>query len=251
MSAINGNETALRTAVVTGAARGVGNALVRTLAASGDWHVIAVARKQADVDELNAIDHVEAHLLDLLDADAIEQWGAKISEREAPRGGVDLLANVAAVAVVGSVEDTHNDDWDVTLRTNVVAPAVLSRSLLPALRVARGSVVFVNSGAGERPIANHSVYVASKHALRGFAGSLRLEESANGIRVATVYPGQIATKMLRGIDERLGVEFNGEDYIQPQTVAETIIWIANAGPDVHITNIDLRPRREVSAKFNV
>lgn len=109
----------------------------------------------------------------------------------------------------------------------------------------------VVTGAGERPIANHSVYVASKHALRGFAGSLRLEESANGIRVATVYPGQIATKMLRGIDERLGVEFNSEDYIQPQTVAETIIWIANAGPDVHITNIDLRPRQEVSVKFNV
>ncbi|MCI1664595.1 MAG: hypothetical protein LKI23_06585 [Bifidobacterium crudilactis] len=57
--------------------------------------------------------------------------------------------------------------------------------------------------------------------------------------------------MLREIDTHLGVDFTPESYIDPQTVANAIIWIAQASPDVHITNVDLRPRQEVSAKFNV
>ncbi|MBT1176097.1 SDR family oxidoreductase [Bifidobacterium callimiconis] len=237
-----------RVAVVTGAGGGVGGRLVHTLAANG-WRVLAVVRKDADVRELDAIDGVQAHLVDLLDAEGIERWTAWVNEHEPD--GIDLLANVAAVASVGSIETATADVWDTVLRTNVVAPALLTRGLLPAIRRTRGSIVFVNSGAGERAIPNHAVYASSKHALRALANTIRLEEAGNGVRVGTVYPGQIDTGMLRGIDETLGVEFHGEDYIRPQTVADAIVWIANAPDDVHITNVDLRPRQEVSSSFNV
>lgn len=243
-----GSSQQVRTAIVTGAAGGVGGALVRTLSDSGGWQVVAIARKQEDVDALNALDRVEAVLLDLLRFDDIQPTISDIVARH-PR--VDLLANVAAVAPVGSVEESSPEKWQTAVGTNLIGPALLTQYALPAVRATRGSIVFVNSGAGERPIPDHSVYVASKHALRGFAGSLRLEESGNGVRVTTVYPGQINTKMLRGIDESLGVEYHGEDYIQPETVAKVIVSVADATDDVHITNIDLRPRQEVSAKFNV
>lgn len=237
-----------RVAVVTGAAGGVGGRLVRSLAADG-WKVFAVARSADQVAELNAIDGVEANVLDLLDSENLTAWAESLVEREAPR--IDLVAHVAAVAPVGPAANSDASTWERTLKTNVEAPALLNAGLLPAVRKTQGTIVFVNSGAGERAVVNHAVYAASKHALRGYANTLRIEEAPNRVRVSTVYPGQINTKMLRGIDETLDVEFKPEDYIDPQTVADTIIWIANAPADAHLTNVDLRPRQEVSAKFNV
>lgn len=237
-----------RVAVVTGAAGGVGGKLVRSLAATG-WKVFAVARDAGQVDELNAIDGVEAYVLDLLDSANLTAWAEALVEDKAPC--IDLVAHVAAVAPVGPAAGSDAQTWTRTLKTNVEAPALLNAGLLPAVRKAQGTIVFVNSGAGERAVVNHAVYAASKHALRGYANTLRIEESPNRVRVSTVYPGQVNTKMLRGIDETLDVEFRPEDYIDPQTVADTIIWIANAPADAHLTNVDLRPRQEVSAKFNV
>lgn len=237
-----------RVAVVTGAAGGVGGRLVRSLADQG-WKVFAVVRKKEQADELNAIEGIDARELDLLNSASLTAWARDLVEHDAP--AIDLVAHVAAVAPVGPAAQSEVQTWERTLRTNVEAPALLNVGLLPAVRKAQGTIVFVNSGAGERAVVNHSVYAASKHALRGYANTLRIEESTNRIRVSTVYPGQINTKMLRGIDETLDVEFKPEDYIDPQTVANTIIWIANAPADAHLTNIDLRPRQEVSAKFNV
>lgn len=237
-----------RVAVVTGAAGGVGGRLVRSLAAQG-WKVFAVVRTSEQADELNAIEGIDARTLDLLDSASLTAWARDLVEHDAP--AIDLVAHVAAVAPVGPASHSGAQTWERTLKTNVEAPALLNVGLLPAVRKVQGTMVFVNSGAGERAVVNHAVYAASKHALRGYANTLRIEESPNRIRVSTVYPGQVNTKMLRGIDETLGVEFKPEDYIDPQTVADTIIWIANAPADAHLTNVDLRPRQEVSAKFNV
>lgn len=237
-----------KTAVVTGAGGGVGGNVVRSLLQQG-WKVLAVVRSYEDAAQLNALEGVEAFKLDLLHSNEILPWAGELALRESE--GIDLLVHAAAAASVGRAEQTTVEDWESLLRTNVIAPALLTAGLLPVIRSVRGTVVFINSGAGERAVANHSVYAASKHALRGYADTLRLEEAGNGVRVSTIYPGQINTKMLRSIDTHLGVEFTPEAYIDPGTVANAVLWIAEASPDVHITNVDLRPREEVSAKFNV
>ncbi|MCH4161172.1 MAG: SDR family oxidoreductase [Bifidobacterium sp.] len=237
-----------KTALVTGAGGGVGGKLVRSLVAQG-WKVLAVVRSYEDAAELNAIDGIEAFKLDLLHTDALLAWASELALRE--QDGIDLLVHAAATATVGKADQATATDWQHVLSTNVTAPALLTAGLLPVIRQVKGTIVFINSGAGERAVANHSIYAASKHALRGYADTLRLEESEHQVRVSTVYPGQINTKMLRAIDNHLGVAFTPESYIDPQTVANTVIWIAQATPDVHITNVDLRPRQELSAKFNV
>jgi NADP-dependent 3-hydroxy acid dehydrogenase YdfG len=237
-----------RTALVTGAGGGVGGKLVRSLQQQG-WKVLAVVRSYEDAAELNAFEGIEAFTLDLLHTDAILTWAKELALRESD--GIDLLVHAAATAVVGRADRATSQDWQQVLDTNVTAPALLTAGLLPVIRQVKGSIVFINSGAGERAVANHAVYAASKHALRGYADTLRLEESEHQVRVSTVYPGQINTKMLRAIDTHLGVDYTPESYIDPQTVADAVIWIAQATPDVHITNVDLRPRQELSAKFNV
>ncbi|KAB8301949.1 SDR family oxidoreductase [Bifidobacterium apri] len=235
-------------AVVTGAAGGVGGATVRSLVSDG-WRVIATVRREEQVAQLNAIRGVSAYALDLLDSDRVMQWANDLVHRETPR--IDLVVHTAAIAPVGPAALGDAQTWESTLKTNVEAPALLNAGLLPAVRAAQGTIVFINSGAGERAVARHAIYASSKHALRGYANTLRLEEAQYRVRVASIYPGQIDTKMLRGIDEQLGVDFHPEQYINPQTVADTVLWIANAPDDVHFTNIDVRPRQEVSAQFNV
>lgn len=236
-----------RTAVVTGAAGGVGSHLVRSLI-DQDWQVTAIVRPGTDSSRLRGLQGAQISELDLGDSEAVDSWGRDYVDANRSLG---LLVNTAAIAVVGPVAESTPQQWHDVFSTNVIAPAALTDSLLPGLREAHGTVVFINSGAGERAVQNHAIYAASKHALRGYANTLRIEESGNGIRVASVYPGQISTPMLKGIDDRLGVVYEPELYINPQTVANTVIWIADAPADVHISNVDLRPRQEVSARFNV
>lgn len=243
------HEHPLRTAVVTGASRGVGWQLVQQLSERG-VRVWALARKLKDIERLNTLTHVTAVQQDLTDMATLATHIAQVLQ-DADVQQLDLLAHVGAAAAVGPAAATQPDVWQTVLQTNVVAPAVLTGSLISYLRAAQGTVVFINSGAGERAVAQHAVYAASKHALRGYANTLRLEESQYGVRVSTVYPGQIATDMLRTIDEQLGVTFDAEASIQPQTVARAIVTVATASDDVHITNLDLRPRQEFTASFHV
>lgn len=239
-----------RVAIVTGAAGGVGSRTVQRLAEHG-WRVIAITRTDKDARRLSDLDGVDALHVDLADVDALAGWIHAELLTRFPLARLDLLVHAAATAHVGPAADADASVWRRVLRTNVIAPAVLTGALLPALRAGHGSVVFVNSGAGERAVPDHAVYASSKHALRGYADTLRLEESGAGVRVTTIYPGQIATKMLAGIDRALDVPFEPGRCIRPRTVADTIVWVAESGPDVQITNIDLRPRQEICAKFNV
>lgn len=239
-----------RAALVTGAAGGVGSRTVLRLAEHG-WRVIAITRTNEDAQRMASLDGVDALHTNLTDVDVLADWVHDELLARFPLERLDLLVHAAATAHVGPAADADAAIWKRVLQTNVMAPAVLTGALLPQLRAAKGSIVFINSGAGERAVHNHAVYASSKHALRGYANTLRLEESGAGVRVTTIYPGQIATKMLAGIDRALDTPFEPERYIQPQTVADAIVWVAESSPDVQITNLDLRPRQEVSAQFNV
>ncbi|GAA2181242.1 SDR family oxidoreductase [Brooklawnia cerclae] len=231
-------------AVVTGAGGGVGREVVRDLAR--DHTVIAIARSDAALAELAGIDSVVPTRLDVLDAAAIDSVGAALS---AEHGRVDVLVHAAAVGSGESLEQTDAEVWNRVLGTNVVAPALLTRVLLAPLRAAGADVVFINSGAGKRALPRHPAYTSSKHALTGFANTLRLAEPA--LRVVSIFPGQIDTPMLRGLHADFGFDYRSEEYIRPASVAAAIRWVVDAGPDVQITNVDLRPRHEVSAQFGV
>jgi NAD(P)-dependent dehydrogenase (short-subunit alcohol dehydrogenase family) len=130
--------------------------------------------------------------------------------------------------------------WTRTLAVNTVAPAELTRVLLPRLREERGTVVFVNSGAGLSANAGWASYAASKFALRALADGLRQEEPS--LRVTTVYPGRTATDMQRQTREFEGAPFVAEDYLRPSTVAGVIAQVLATPPDGVVSEVTLRPR---------
>ncbi len=232
----------LPVAVVTGAGGAVGAATVKALAA--DHIVFAMGRTQESLDSLRQLENVHTLTADLQDLVEVEAAAERLNgDLTENFGRVKALVHAAAVGPAHRLEDCDATLWQQTMAVNVSAPALLTRGLLPSLRAGEASVVFVNSGAGQRSFPDHTAYAASKHALRSVADSLRLGEPK--LKVTTVSPGQIDSKMLRGINQHLGRAFEAERYIRPESVAETIRWAIHSSPDLQITNVDVRPRHEI------
>ena len=148
----------------------------------------------------------------------------------------------AGVVELGAVSELSSSAWTSQLQVNLVAPAVLTRIALPALRAARGTVVLVNSGAGLVAHPEWGAYAASKHGLKALADSLRGEEQEHGVRVTSVYPGRTATAMQEGVHAHEGKEYDATDWIRPETVAEAILGVLDLGPDATLTDLTLKPR---------
>lgn len=126
---------------------------------------------------------------------------------------------------------------------NLVAPAELTRHFLPQLRVAHGHVVFVNSGAGLSAHADWSAYAASKHGLKALADSLRQEEHGNGVRVTSVYPGRTASAMQVKVHQQEGKPYDAARWIDPESVATTIVMALDLPRDAEVNDLTVRPGR--------
>ena len=219
----------LRTAVVTGGTSGIGREVALQLAELG-WRVIAIGRDREALAELSRrSERLVPHAADLL-TDEIEEL---IPAR------VDALVHAAGISPSTGVEETTPGEWERVFALNVTAGAALARHALPALRVARGTIVFVNSGAGTAARPRNTPYAASKHALRALANGLRVEEEGHGVRVSTVYPGPTDTPMFDGDVDRAAL-------IRPASVAAAVVMAITASDDVQLTDIHVRPRRELS-----
>ncbi len=217
------------TALVTGASRGVGAAIARALAPTHDL-LLGGRDTEALAGMISALPDARP-------------WPVELTTvTEADVAGIDrldVLVHSAGVVTLGRVEETPAKVWRRTMEINVIAVAELTRLLLPALRAARGHVVLINSGAGQRANPNWISYSASKHALRAFADGLRLEEPE--LRVTTIYPGRVATDMQREVRAGEGGPYQPENYLDPDSVARVALTALTASPDAHITEITVRP----------
>ena len=211
-----------RTHLVTGASSGIGLEIADRLAERGD----RVIRLTRDV-------------VDLADTVAVARWATDFVEE---LESLDSLLHVAGTVDLGSVAELDVDVWQRHLAVNLTAPAVLTAHLLPALRVARGTVVFVNSSAGLVANAGWSSYAASKFGLRGLADSLRAEEAEHGVRVTTVFPSRTATPMQEKVHEQEGRTYDASRWIQPDTVADSILHVLDLPADATIPELVIRPR---------
>ncbi|MFT4135282.1 SDR family oxidoreductase [Microbacterium sp.] len=223
-------------ALVTGASGGMGGEIARDLART--HRVVAVGRDAAALTALAGAG-VETWRLDLTDT-------ARLAAHTARLDRLDVLVHAAATGGAHSVAEATEEDWLGQLAVNVVAPAVLTRLVLPLLRTASGTVVFIGSGAGTRPVPGSAVYTASKHALRGLADVLRIDEEPHRVRVVTIAPGQTDTAMLRGGIARAGGLYEPERYIAPSTVASVVRFVVDAPADTQLTDIAVRPRQEIA-----
>jgi NADP-dependent 3-hydroxy acid dehydrogenase YdfG len=219
------------TALITGASRGLGAAIAAALAPT---HTLLLAgRPSPDLDAVAERFGAPTWPLDLTDAESIESSAEVLAE-------LDVLVHCAGVAYPGRVGETSIEEWRATTEVNFLGPVALTLALLPALRAARGHVVFINSGAGRNPSPGLASYTASKFALRGFADTLRTDEPS--LRVTTVYPGRIDTDMQRDLVAYEGGEYNPARFLKPETVAQVVANAITTPPDGHVHEVVVRPR---------
>lgn len=188
-----------RFAVITGAAGGIGQALVQEFAANG-YTVIATDLVPAP-QGLGAQHYLQADLARTV-ADEVyaEEVFIKIN---AWLGNVGLAAliNNAAVQILGGADSLTRNDWQTTLNVNLVAPFIWTQALLPALELAKGSVVNISSIHAKLTKKNFVAYATSKAALSGMTRALAVDLGGR-IRVSCIEPAAIATEMLQKGFER-------------------------------------------------
>jgi uncharacterized protein len=206
----------LRTAVVTGASSGIGEATARELARRG-WHLVLVARRRERLESLAAELGGEVEVCDVSDREDVERAAAAILEHH-PR--IDLLVNNAGIPGRGDFFSLEPDRIEAVIRTNYLGCVWMTRALEPGLQ--DGShVVNVVSVAGTVAFAPAGPYAASKHAQLAFSRSLTGLLAPRGVRVHTVLPGFVETE---GFPQQtvLRSAFFRRTVIRPGLVAERI-----------------------------
>jgi NAD(P)-dependent dehydrogenase (short-subunit alcohol dehydrogenase family) len=179
------------TALITGASTGIGQASALRLARAG-WTVLGGVRSSADGERLAGeapAGRVQPLLLDVTDSEQIRQAAARVGEL----GRLDALVNNAGIGVGGPLELIDPDDLRRQFDVNVLGQVAVTRALLPALRAARGRIVFVSSVGGRVAMAFTAPYAASKHAIEAIGDALRVELRTSHVQVTLIEPGSVAT----------------------------------------------------------
>ncbi len=232
-------------AVVTGAASGIGKAITLTLANAGAA-VALVGRDHARLDivvnELEALGaSCAAFTCDLGDDsqisalyEALQRW----------RQSVDILVHSAGAIHLGPLESAPVSDLDHQYRINLRAPYLLTQRLLPALRAAKGQVVFINSSVSVRVKEHVGAYTATKHGLKALADTLRMEVNPAGVRVLSVFPGNTATPMQNAIQKHSGRQVDPAYFLQPDDVAAVVLQSLLLPRTAEVTDIHVRPFRK-------
>ncbi len=180
------------TVLITGASTGIGRATALRLVASG-WTVLAGVRKAADGEALSAAGGERVLPLELDVTDQAQIAAAAKRVEEIAPGGLDALVNNAGIGFGGPLELIPAEDLRSQFEVNVLGPVALTQALLPALRRARGRIVFVSSVGGRVAMAFTAPYAASKHAIEAIGDALRIELRSSNVQVTLIEPGSVAT----------------------------------------------------------
>jgi 3-hydroxybutyrate dehydrogenase len=222
-----------KTALVTGAASGIGAACVERFAAAGA-RVLAVDRDQAGLGRFEGVPEVERLTVDLADLDAVD----------ALPGEVDVLVNNAGIQHVSPVHEFPTDKWDLIIRLMLTSPFRLTRRVLPHMYAQGwGRVVNISSVHGLRASEFKVAYVSAKHGLEGLSKTVALEGGPKGVTSNCVDPAYVKTPLVeKQIADQARIHGISEDeviekimltepaikrLIEPEEVAELAVFLCS------------------------
>lgn len=208
-----------RTALVTGAGKGIGDAIARALVSEGAR--LAVCGRNMEPLENLAAELGPGHIALHCDVTEESQISETVDKAVARFGALDILVNNAGIARWLSIEETTTEYFDLAIATNLRAPFLFSRRAWPALQASKGQILNVSSIAGFNAYARMSAYCASKWGLNGLTEVLEIEGQPHGIRVMALCPGSVDTDIW-------GSEATGDErarMMTPAQVADLALWL--------------------------
>lgn len=208
-------------ALVTGASRGIGEAIALELGRLG-YDLALVGRSRESLEEIAAkTNGVKVHCI-VADLSLVESAAAIVRETVDSLGGLDVLINCAGVPQKGPFTEVTPAEWDNVFAVNARAPFFICQAALPFLKESgHPLVVNISSVVGFKGYINQSVYASSKHALAGFTKVFAKEVQPFGIRVHLISPGGVATEMVR----KMRPDINPAELIQPEEIAEIVRFL--------------------------
>ncbi len=234
-----------KVAVITGASAGFGAATARALAAAG-FSVVLGARRFDRIERLADELGGRALPLDVTSTPSVTEFAAQIP-------AVHLLVNNAGLSLgLDPIERANEADWQTMFETNVMGVLRLTRALLPKLEASGdGHVIDIGSTAGFETYPGGAGYTASKHALRAFTKTLRLELIGRPIRVTDISPGLAETEFSEvrfgGDTEKAQAPYRGMTPLSAEDIADCVVWAATRPAHVNIDEIVIRPLDQATA----
>ncbi|PZO89368.1 MAG: NADP-dependent 3-hydroxy acid dehydrogenase [Sphingomonas sanxanigenens] len=244
----------LKTAIVTGASSGIGEAIAQSLASAG-WQVIATGRR---ADRLASLandfrDLIHPAAFDITNEVALDNALAAVPDRFR---GIDLLVNNAGLALgTAPAQGADLDQWRTIIDTNVTALASITHRLLPGLVERKGAIVNIASVAGTYPYPGGNVYGGTKAFVQQFSLGLRSDLHGTGVRVSVIDPGMVETEftLVRTGGDQAASDalYAGATPMTADDIAATVLWIANLPPHLNVNRLELMPVSQSFAGFQV
>lgn len=211
-----------KTALITGAGKGIGKALAIALAKEG-VNVGLLARTTNDLESLAS--ELQQYNIKTAVATAdvanMQAVNTAVQQLQAELGFMDILVNNAGVAYFGGFLDLEPEKFEQTIQVNLMGVYYITRALLPAMIEHKtGDIINISSTAGQRGAPVTSAYSASKFGLIGLSDSLMQEVRKHNIRVSTLTPSTVATELAIGLKLTDG---NPEKVMQPEDLADYIV----------------------------
>ena len=237
-----------KTALVTGASSGIGEATALALAAEGA--AVAVSGRRTDLLESLAkriTDGGGTAKAITADVSVEEQAREMVAGANTALGRLDILVNNAGVMLLGPIAHADTEDWRRMIETNVLGLMYATHAALPLMRAqGSGHVVNVSSVAGRTARAGAGVYNASKWGVGAFSESLRQEVYKDKIRVTIIEPGAVATELTHHItnaEAKQQIEqFVGNmTPLESEDIAAAIVYAVTQPPRVSVNEILIRP----------
>ena len=240
---MNGNG---RTAVVTGASSGIGEATARSLASAG-FEVVAAARRLERCEELAAEIGGRALRLDVTDPDSVAELAEAVPEASV------LINNAGGALGLEPVAEAEEEKWRRMYETNVMGVMRVTRALLPALqRSGNGHIVVVGSVAGVEVYPGGAGYTAAKHAANAVTRTLRLELLGKPIRVSEIAPGLVETEFsvvrFGGDQAKADKVYEGTTPLTGEDVADAITYVVTRPPHVDLDYVSIKPTEQATAR---
>ncbi|MEW9854670.1 SDR family NAD(P)-dependent oxidoreductase [Novosphingobium sp. M1R2S20] len=244
----------MKTALVTGATSGIGEACARAFAQAG-WRVIGTGRRAERLHALAADLGSSFHpcVYDVRDDVARDAALAALPE---DFHAIDCLVNNAGLALgTAKAQEAELEAWRTMIDTNVTALATLTHKLLPGLIERKGAIIMLSSVAATYPYTGGNIYGGTKAFVRQFALGLRSDLSGTGVRVTSIEPGMVETEFTlvrtSGDHEASEKLYSGVNPLTARDIAETVLWVANQPPHVNINALEIMPVNQSFAGFQV